>query len=101
MRLRLICYDISEDKLRNKVSDLLLKHSGYRLQKSVFAAMQKEEDFQDMRVKIGSIMGQSEDKTDSIYFIIVSQEMFSRMQIEGMKPDIDFILGKLLCLWIE
>lgn len=100
MRVRLICYDIHEDKIRHKVADMLLKYGCLRLQRSVFVGRQKEEDFYVMKEKIEVIMAKAEDTSNTIYYIIVSQEMLARMHHTGPLPDMDMILDKQTFMWI-
>ncbi|MBP7642556.1 MAG: CRISPR-associated endonuclease Cas2 [Saprospiraceae bacterium] len=100
MKLRLICYDITNDKKRLRVSKLLLKYGGCRMQRSVFSSLQREEDFHEMRRQIEKIMQKSEEKTDSIYYIPIGQEKFETMHITGFRPDFDHLLDKKLFIWI-
>jgi CRISPR-associated endonuclease Cas2 len=100
MRLRMICYDISEDKYRNKIADLLLRYGNHRLQKSVFTGLQKEEDFSEMKVKIDKLISKTKEPSNSIYYIVMSQEMFRNMQKSGIAPDFDLILDRQVIVWI-
>lgn len=100
MRLRLICYDITNDKKRLRVSKLLLKYGGYRMQRSVFSSLQQEEHFHEMKREIDKIMQKSEDQTDSIYYIPIGREKFETMYITGSIPDFDQLLDKKLYIWI-
>ncbi|SNR63097.1 CRISPR-associated endonuclease Cas2 [Desulfurobacterium atlanticum] len=63
----LVVYDISDDKIRNKVSTRLKKF-GMRVQYSAFEIEIKKTDYIKLYKEIASII----DKTDSVFFFPLS-----------------------------
>jgi len=62
--------------------------------------LQSDTDFVEMKAKIDNILAKSKVPSNSIYYIIVSQEMFHQMEMSGESPDFDMILDKHLFIWI-
>ncbi len=66
-----ICYDISDTKIRNKTIKILESY-GYRIQKSVFKCNITMKDFIQLKIKLGAI--QKYNKDTSILMIEIKNE---------------------------
>jgi len=77
----LICYDISDDKKRNKIVRELLK-VGIRTQYSVFEGKLSEKDLDKTIKTISKII---DDKTDSVIFYPLTEKEYKNVKRLGDK----------------
>jgi CRISPR-associated protein Cas2 len=77
----LICFDIVEDRKRNKVVKIL-KGFGYRVQKSVFECSRlREEQFVKMKHRIEDCIDHSED---TVRYYLICRECVRKMEYSGI-----------------
>ena len=92
MKKYIICYDISNNKIRAKFSKILLKY-GIRTQKSFFEAVISERDLNDIKNEIKRLINQ---ETDVVYIFPVDKKLQKKIlragrSIEYMEID-DFYI---------
>lgn len=100
MILRLICYDIEDDKLRLKVAKKLASFGFHRIQKSVFCGQHTDVQWSRCIASLENMYEKYKKPGDSIYVIVISKKMFENMYTFGEQVDVETILDKKLVLWI-
>ena len=61
MVVYVVCYDVTNDKVRNKIAKILLKY-GNRVQFSVFEVMLKSQD--ELKVLVGKLQAVADEHTN-------------------------------------
>lgn len=87
----MISYDISDNRVRKKVSDVL-KNYGIRVQKSVFECIVGQKQVDDIIEKVSALIHL---KTDKIRFYSLCEGCRSRTEIDGwgeIAEDEEFII---------
>jgi CRISPR-associated protein Cas2 len=82
MLLYLITYDISDDKRRKKVSDLLEGY-GVRVQYSVFECILNKSKYDELRKRLKKRVKEGED---SVRFYPLSGHTLSQVEVWGEPP---------------
>jgi CRISPR-associated endonuclease Cas2 len=101
MNLRIICYDIENDKFRNKTADTLLHYGFERLQYSVFCGKIEQHLWEKCWKKLHLLEQKFGGEGDKIFAIILSAENFRNMEYIGKPLDNnDEILNEIITLWI-
>jgi len=100
MILRLICYDIEDDRLRLKVAKKLESFGFYRIQKSVFCGQHTDVQWNRCIISLEIMYEKYKKPGDSIYVMVISKKMFEKMYTLGEKVDVESILDQKLVLWI-
>ncbi len=100
MILRLISYDISDDRLRDKIAKKLEAFGCYRMQKSVYCGIIDNSYWAECWGEIQFLYETNYNEGDKIYAHIMSKEQFEKGEYLGVKPDFDLILDKIITLWI-
>ncbi|MBK9152244.1 MAG: CRISPR-associated endonuclease Cas2 [Saprospiraceae bacterium] len=100
MILRMICYDIENDRFRNKLATKLLHFGFYRIQKSVFCGQHTPAQWERCKDIITKLFQRHGEEGDKIFVIILSKRMLEQMEVLGEEIDTDLILDKKLWLWI-
>lgn len=75
-----VCYDMPDDKRRNKVGKTL-EGFGYRVQKSVFECEVSDELYQKMRKKINKII---EPEEDGVRYYHLCHSCLNKIAIDGI-----------------
>jgi CRISPR-associated protein Cas2 len=76
MRFIVVCYDIENDRRRNKIHKTL-KDYGKRVQFSVFECLVSEAEFQKLRQRLQALLD-AEHPTDQIrYYILQSADVLN------------------------
>ena len=81
--IRMICYDIGEDKPRTKLAELLEDYDFTRLQYSVFAGQVKTERWRSFWKKIEQFHRKHCDEGDRIHSHKIGEDEFRKMSILG------------------
>lgn len=89
----LVCYDIADDRRRNKVAHLLEGY-GMRVQKSVFESVLTPDQYQMVQKKLSKYL---DPKEDQIRFYSMSPRYRQMVLILGVQPprqvdDVAFIV---------
>jgi CRISPR-associated protein Cas2 len=98
--LKLICYDIENDRLRTAIAKYLEQQGLVRLQYSVFAGTLNLEQWQKLWNRVALMYEKSCKESDAIYCMILSKAAFKKMQGLGKKPDKKFILDEIEVLYL-
>jgi CRISPR-associated protein Cas2 len=87
----LVCYDIADDRRRDRVATALLDF-GPRLQESVFLVDLDEELFGRMKRRI---VGEVDEEADRVHVVPVCEACFGKVWYAGLKKppqDADFYI---------
>lgn len=99
--IRMVCYDISESKVRTKLVDLLEYYGFDRIQYSVFVGRVVSERWKKAWKGIEKFYSKNFDvATDRIYTHIIDRDNFENMGILGEGPDSAWILHEINVLFI-
>ncbi|KXX69429.1 CRISPR-associated endonuclease Cas2 [Flammeovirga sp. SJP92] len=80
----LICYDISDNKLRTSVMKTILKHGCDRIQKSVFISLPlKKKGFHLMYDELRALLEEKGDTEDSLFFFPMDSKQLQSSQFIG------------------
>jgi CRISPR-associated protein Cas2 len=85
-----VIYDISDDKIRKKVSDKCLNYGLYRIQKSVFAGSLNSNRVDELRVFCENILKDGSEN-DKVYIIPVCKKCFGGLICIGDEFDKELI----------
>jgi len=88
-----IIYDISEDKIRSKVSKACKRYGLERVQKSAFLGKLEASRFDELTEKCRSLI---DEKVDSVYLFPFCQEDFRRVKVLGQGFDRKLVNDELL-----
>jgi len=91
-----VVYDISVDKIRNRVVKECKKAGLYRVQKSIFLGKLNWNRFDELGEKCLDLIDQ---ETDSVYLFPFSQENFSKITIHGQGFDKKFVNNEILAMF--
>lgn len=88
-----IVYDITDDKLRNRVAKECKKYGLERVQKSVFLGRLESNRFDEISEKCLDMI---DEETDSVYIFPFCQEDFRRIRVLGQGFDKKLVNDELL-----
>lgn len=99
MMLAWILYDITENKIRNKIAVLCKDYGFVRYQKSVFCGETEDRILKILVSKISDVMLAAEEKEDSVLiFTVCDTCMKNRLEV-GKKMDPDsFKIPRLIII---
>lgn len=100
MILRLVTYDIEEDKYRNKLAKKLEAFGFERIQKSVFCGTHTLTQWRRCWVAIQLLHRRYGIPDDKVYVLVIGKKMLRSMQYLGLEPDKKKILNEILTLWV-
>jgi CRISPR-associated endonuclease Cas2 len=98
--IRMVMYDIEEDKPRTKLAHYLEHHGLLRLQYSVFAGEVGQHRWKAITAYLGQYHLQLCQPGDRIYAMTMDVDMFKKMEVFGDPPDIDYMLNSISTLFI-
>jgi len=91
---RLVCYDITDNKLRKKIADTLIHFGLARAQLSVFIGYVAAPHYTKMKEEIMEKIDEEKSDTDSIIFLDLHQDQIKKMIIFGqLQADANYILN--------
>jgi CRISPR-associated protein Cas2 len=85
MTFYFVCYDISDDKRRDKVFKVLLDFGLHR-QFSVFECKLTETDYLRMKARLGELIDADEDQ---VLFIPLNGELYNAVETIGQPRTVD------------
>lgn len=88
-----IIYDISEDKVRTKVSKACKRYGLERVQKSVFLGRLNSNRLDELAEKCNSLI---DEDVDSVYLFPFCQDDFRRVKVLGQGFDRELVNDELL-----
>ncbi len=89
-------YDISDDKIRNKVIRFCKNAGLYRVQKSVFLGNVERNRIDELHLQCENVIDES---TDSLYIFQMCQEDFKKVKTAGNAFDKDLVSDKTLSMF--
>ena len=96
----ILCYDIEDDKLRQKLARYLEKSGWERLQKSVFAQGLEPKIFNRYFVKVKELTENKLQPSDKIYVWGLSDSQFSEAAVLGSAYDSKWIQNKYVVMYM-
>lgn len=91
---RLVCYDITDNRLRKKIADLLIYYGLTRVQYSVFIGYVAATHFEKMKDEIRLKIDELGVDTDSIIFMPLHEDQIKTMIIFGkLQGEENYILN--------
>jgi CRISPR-associated protein Cas2 len=90
-------YDVSSNKIRNKIIKDAKLYGFYRVQKSVFLGDVDKSDVDALKEYCVEIIN---EKTDSVYIFPVCNECFSKARFVGQAFDKKLVCDELRCFVI-
>ena len=81
----LICYDIVDDRRRNKIAHLLEAY-GVRIQKSVFEAILTQKQYEQLQARSQKLLNLKEDQ---LRFYPLSATCRHQVNILGIQPEFE------------
>ncbi len=88
-----LIYDISDDKMRNRVAKECKKAGLIRVQQSVFLGKLESNRFDELAEKCNDLI---EEKTDSVYVFPFCQEDFRNVRVLGQGFDKKLVNDEVL-----
>lgn len=88
-----LIYDISDDKIRLKISKACKQYGLERVQKSAFLGRLEANRFDELSEKCRDLI---DEKVDSVYLFPFCQEDFNRVQVLGQGFDRKLVNDELL-----
>lgn len=98
--VKIIYYDITDNKGRTKIHDYLEAQGFERIQFSVFIGKIDRHRWQKVWARLSSFHAQYCSEEDKIYAHNIQAEHFEKMSKLGNGPDTDWILQKTEVLFI-
>ena len=85
-----VMYDIENNKVRTHIAKYLIKKGCVRIQKSVYLAELKRDQYKEIHQTIKEVQ-EIYENDDSILFVPIQHNALSSMKIIGQKIEFDFI----------
>jgi len=90
----LVCYDITDNKLRKKIADRLFYYGLARAQFSVFIGFVNDRYYKQMKQEMEEKIDNSSNDTDSIIFLRINKTNLGKMIIFGqLKSETNYIMA--------
>lgn len=98
----LVFYDITNDRLRKKVSDTLIAHGYERLQYSVFIGLENPKRIKGLWGRLKALMKKTDAPDDKLLFFGTEKRALEKMKVLGdFNADIDYLAGKKNAMIIQ
>lgn len=88
-----VIYDISENKIRNKIIKLCKNYGLYRVQKSVFLGDINKNDIDSLALESEEII---DENTDSTYIFPVCGDCFKKIKLLGHAFDKELVTDEII-----
>lgn len=98
--IRLICYDINEDKVRTRLAKFLEAHDFSRLQYSVFVGLIEPSRWRNLKSYLEKFHKKHCIAEDRIHSHVIERDNFEEMLILGTDLDTAWILHEIRVLFI-
>ena len=98
--IRLIAFDIGEDKVRTRLAGFLEAQDFTRLQYSVFIGKIEALRWRSLERKLNSFYGKYCSEGDRIHSHVIERDHFRKMLILGNELDTAWILDEIRVLFI-
>jgi len=97
MSLVWVVYDITNDKIRNKVSDACIDSGLYRVQKSVFLGTLSSNERDTLALKCEELI---DKQVDSVYIFPMDKKSFESVKLLGQAFNKDLVSDEVLTLFV-
>lgn len=88
-----VIYDITENKVRQKVSDRCKNYGLYRVQKSVFLGDLNTNDRESLGLECEELI---DTEKDSVYVFPMDEQSFKKVQLIGQAFDKDLVSDEVI-----
>jgi len=78
-----VIYDISEDRIRNRVAKVCKKYGLYRVQKSAFLGTMNRNEWDSLALECKELI----EETDSVYVFPMCEECYGKIKLIGQGFD--------------
>lgn len=92
-----VIYDISKNKIRNKVVKITLGKGLYRVQKSVFLGTIERNQLDELKMQISDLI---DEETDSVYIFPLCSEDFKKVILLGQAFDKKMVTDEVKSLFL-
>ena len=100
MQYKVIMYDIEDNQLRLKVSNILGEYGLIRIQKSVFCGSLTQSQWMTCQEEVEEKFVEKHVAEDRIYWLSSSKNQLEGMQVFGTFPEKSSILESVIVLHI-
>ena len=100
MQYKVIMYDIEDNQLRLKVSNILGEYGLIRIQKSVFCGSLTQSQWMTCQQEVEEKFLEKKGPEDRIYWLSSSKNQLEGMQVFGTFPEKSSILESVIVLHI-
>ncbi len=91
-----LVYDITNDKIRNRVAKLCKNAGLYRVQKSVFLGDIEKNRMDELHIHCSDLI---EVETDSLYIFPMCEDDFKKVKTAGNAFDRDLVSDEILSMF--
>ncbi|MDD3051461.1 MAG: CRISPR-associated endonuclease Cas2 [Candidatus Cloacimonetes bacterium] len=88
-----VIYDITEDRVRQKVSDRCKNYGLYRVQKSVFLGDLNSNDRDSLAIECEELINTEQD---SVYIFPMDEQSFKKVQLIGQAFDKELVSDEII-----
>ncbi|MCC4769305.1 CRISPR-associated endonuclease Cas2 [Methanosarcina sp. DH2] len=88
-----VIYDITEDRVRQKVSDRCKNYGLYRVQKSVFLGDLNSNDRDSLGIECEELINTEQD---SVYIFPMDDQSFKKVQLIGQAFDKELVSDEII-----
>lgn len=92
-----VVYDISDDKVRNRVAKICKGYGLYRVQKSAFLGDINRNQADELGLRCKEI---TDDEKDSVYIFPMCDEDFKKVRMIGIPFDKDLVSDEVKALFV-
>ena len=92
-----VVYDISEDKVRNRVAKICKNYGLYRVQKSAFLGDLNKNQLDELALQCKEI---ADEKKDSVYIFPMCEDDFKKVKMIGIPFDKDIVADEVKALFV-
>ena len=92
-----LSYDISKDKVRNKIVKLSQEYGLYRVQKSVFLGTIEKNRLDEIVLQSEKLI---DEKTDSVYIFPMCKKDFQSAILQGQAFDKELVTDEVKALFL-
>ncbi len=92
-----VIYDITNDKVRNKIAKVCKDKGLYRVQKSAFLGTLNKNQLDELKIMCEDIIDQ---EVDSVYIFPMCEEDFKKVKLLGQAFDKNLVTEEIKALFI-
>jgi len=92
-----VVYDITEDKVRNRVAKMCKGYGLYRVQKSAFLGDMNRNQIDELALRCKEL---TDEEKDSVYVFPMCEDDFRKVKMIGIPFDKDLISDEIKALFI-